>query len=196
MQKIEIDVPDGKSGIWEVKTITVTENDAKIARMRAIMSSQGGRGVIKPGQYKQLTRGGYIIMSNTPDECRDFAHFVYVARGSVLVNGLGLGVLLKVLLNRIGITEITVIEKSPDVIALVGDTYRKDSRVTIIEADAFTWQPPKENFYDFIYHDVWDDITSDNLPEMAKLHRKYGKRCTYQESWCKDECLRAKRRYC
>ena len=192
--KIEIDVPDGKSGKWEVSTFTVSEADARIASMRAIFSSQKGRGGIQPREYKKLTRNGYLIMSNAPDECRDFMHFVHIASGSVLVNGLGLGCLLKALLEKPKVTEVIVIEKSPDVIALVAETYRKDPRVTIIEADAFTWQPPKGKFYDFVWHDIWDDLTSDNLPEMAKLHRKYVKRCNYQESWCKRECQQAKRR--
>ena len=192
--KIEIDVPDGKSGAWAVGTFTVTKEDAMFENIRAVFSSQRGRGRIKAGDYKKLTRNGEVIMSNTPDECTDFMHFVYIARGSVLVNGLGLGCLLKELLEKPSVTEITVIEKSPDVIALVADTYRKDSRVTIIEADCFTWQPPKGKYYDFVYHDIWDNITSDNLPEMAKLHRKYGKRCYYQESWCKRQCQEVKRR--
>jgi hypothetical protein len=192
MKKIEIDVPDGISGAWEVKTFTITQRDADLANLRAAF--HGGRGRISPGEYKKLSRNKELIMSNTPDECRDFAHFVHVASGSVLVNGLGLGVLLKALLNKPEVTEVTVIENSPDVIKLVAGTYRKDSRVTIIEADAFTWEPPKGKRYYAVWNDIWDDITSDNLPEMAKLHRKYGKRCDYQESWCKRQCQEAKRR--
>jgi hypothetical protein len=30
--------------------------------------------------------------------------------------------------------------------------------------------------YDMVWHDIWDDICSDNLEGMAKLHRKYGDR--------------------
>ena len=68
--------------------------------------------------------------------------------------------------------------------------YIKDKRVTIINADAFEWKPPKDQRYDVVWHDIWDNICGDNLPEMTKLHRKYGKKTDWQGSWCKYECKR------
>lgn len=88
--RIDIDVPDGISGDWKVETFQVQEKD--ISQMISMMKY--GRGV-PAGTYKALKRGGTIVMSNTPDEIRDFSRFVRYAKGSVLVNGLGLGVLLK-----------------------------------------------------------------------------------------------------
>ncbi len=116
--------------------------------------------------------------------------FVCRAEGKVLVNGLGLGVLLKALLDKGDITEVTVIENSEDVINLVAETYLSDDRVSIIHADAFEWKPPKGKRYDFVWHDIWDYICADNLPDMHKLHRKYGRRTSHQESWCRDRCER------
>lgn len=190
---IEINVPDGVSGEWKVETFIVSEEDAKFASMRAML--HGGRGCLPAGTYKKLTRHNYLIMSNTPDEIRDFMGFVWNAEDSILVNGLGLGVLLKALLNKPDITDITVIEKSEDVIKLVAPTYLTDKRVTIINADAFEWKPPEGKRYNAVWHDIWDDICSDNLKEMEKLHRKYGKRTDYQESWCRSECKRQLARY-
>lgn len=187
MRDIKISVPDGVSGNWAVQSFTVSEEDAKFAGLRAVM--HGGRGGIKAGTYKKIKRGETLVMSNTPDEIRDFSHFVHRATGKILVNGLGLGVLLRALLDKPEITEITVIEKSQDVIKLVSETY-KDKRLTIINADAFEYQPPKEKRYDCVWHDIWDNITSDNIPEMKILHRKYGRKCDYQESWCMDRCKR------
>ena len=186
---IEIDVPDGKSGDWEVSTFVVKEQEFS----QRISMMKYNRGV-PAGTYKRLTRNGQVIMSNTPDEISDFRCFVRKAEGSILVNGLGLGVLLKALLNKPEVTEVTVIEKSPDVIKLVSETYLKDSRVAIINADAFDYKPPKGKVYNAVWHDIWDNICADNLDEMKKLTRKYGRVANYQESWCRCRCEQQRKR--
>jgi hypothetical protein len=183
--EIKIDVPDGISGNWSVETFEVKEKE--LSQMISMLKY--GRGV-PAGKYKRLMRNGTCVMSNTPDEIRDFMHFVYTAKGSVLVNGLGIGVLLKALINKPEVTEITVIEKSEDVIKLVAQTYLTDNRVSIINADAFEYNPPKDKRYNAVWHDIWDDICADNLDEMKKLHRKYGRKADYQESWCRSRCER------
>lgn len=186
MREITINVPDGVSGNWAVQSFIVSEEDAKITRLRAIF--QGGRGSVPVGNYKYLKRNGQTIMSNTPDEIRDFGSFIKIAKGSVLINGLGIGVVLKAILEKQEVTKVIVIEKSRDVIKLSAPTYEKDERVTIINGDAFEYQPPKGERYDCVWHDIWDVICSDNLEGMKTLHRKYGRICDYQESWCRDRC--------
>ena len=189
---IKVKVPDGESGDWKVSTFEVSKVEAKLATLRARINC--GRGALPAGKYKKLSRKGVLVMSNTPDEIEDFMPFVQRAKGRVLINGLGLGILLEALLAKSDVTEVTVIEKSSDVIKLSADTYLKDKRVTIINADCFDYQPPKNKKYDCVWHDIWDYITADNLPEMKKLHRKYGRRTNYQESWCREECEQQKKR--
>lgn len=186
--KLNIDVPDGASGIWKVESFTVSETQSQATRLRAMLK---GRGYVPPGDYKRLLRGNTYVMSNTPDEIMDF-RFLRRSLGSVLINGLGLGCTIKILLDKHDVTDITVIEISEDVIKLVAPTYLKDKRVTIIQGNAFDWKPPIGKKYDFVWHDIWDNICADNLPEMHKLHRKYGRRTKNQESWCKDRCQRLK----
>lgn len=181
---IDIDVPDGKSGEWEVNTVTVKRGE--ISQILSVVKY--GRGVVDGGTFKRLQRNGQTIMSNTPDEIRDFMGFVHSASGSILVNGLGLGVLLKALLAKPDVKEIIVIEKSEDVIKLCGPTYLKDERIKIIHADAFEYEPPKGKKFNAVWHDIWDTICADNLEEMEKLHRKYGRRTLFQQSWCRDRC--------
>ena len=188
--KIDIDVPNGTSGDWTVESFTVEHNDFS----QHISLMKTGRGV-PAGNYKRLMRSGTCVMSNTPDEIRDFMRFVRIAKGSILVNGLGLGVLLRALLNKPEVTDVTVIESSEDVIKLVAPTYLSDSRVTIINDDAFKYNPPKDKRYNAVWHDIWDYICSDNLAEMKKLHRKYGRRADYQESWCRWNCERQHKQY-
>ncbi len=188
--KIDIDVPDGEKGEWKVETFHVTEADSKLFNLRAAF--QGGNRGMLPGTYKKLTRNGKIIMSNTAAEIRDHALFISVAKqGShVLINGLGLGVALKAILDSPHVLSVTVIEKSEEVLALVAEHYQIDKRVTVIHADAFSFIPPKGQRYNAVWHDIWDDICSDNLAEMTKLHRKYGRRTDWQGSWCKELCRR------
>lgn len=180
-------IPDGISGDWRVETFVVPKNDLS----QSLSMMRSGRGV-PSGEYKRLMRGDVIVMSNTPDELSDCRHFMIYAKGSVLINGLGLGCVVKVLLEKPDITKITVIEKSEDVINLVQPHFH-DSRLNIIHADSFDYKPPKGEKFDFVWHDIWDYICADNLEEMGKLHRKYGRRCKWQDSWAKDLCKRLER---
>lgn len=185
-------MPNGESGDWKVFDYTVTEEQAKFENMRAAFSFSGR--FIKPGIYKVLKRNGTTIMSNTPAEIADHREFIWKASqgGHILINGLGLGVALSKILKSEKVLSVTVIEKSADVIALCADTYTSDPRVTIHHADAFTWKPPKNMRYSAVWHDIWDYICADNLTEMHKLHRRYGRKSDWQGSWCRYQCERLK----
>jgi len=189
--KIDVPVPDGKSGDWEVSTFTVNDEDIRLHNMRCMFSpGQGGREMI-PGTYKKLTRNGRLIMSNTQAEIGDHLSFIYKAKGDVLINGLGLGVCIFGIMERNKtkkekVTSITVVERSEDVINLVGPYL--PSEVAIVQADAFEFKPPKGKKYGAVWHDIWDDICADNLDDMHTLHRRYGKRTNWQGSWCRGLC--------
>lgn len=182
--KIDVDIPDGMSGNWRVETFEIKEDDFSLIRF-----ALKGR-PIDPGIYKRLMYGGQIVMSNTPAEIRDFLPFFHKAGGHILINGLGLGVLVKALLTKpyTEIESITVVELSEDVIKLVG-THITDPRVRIIQGDAFTWKAPRGMYYNAVWHDIWNDLCADNIEEMNKLHRRYRKKCLYQASWGRRECL-------
>lgn len=178
----QVDVPEGSSGAWQVSRFTLSREQSDVERIRAIVS--GGRGVPE-GTYTRLTRHGHVVMSDTPDEMRDHREPVRHARGHILINGLGLGMVLQACLDKPEVEHATVIDASADVIALVAPHYqaRYGDRLTIIHADAFTWQPPKNTHYAMVWHDIWDDLCTDNLPEMARLKRKYGRRADWQDCW-------------
>lgn len=188
--EIKIDVPDGKKGNWEVSSFTITEEQAKFENMRAMFSSSSRP--IRPGNYKRLTRNGAVIMSNTPAEISD--HMVFIRRcrnvgGRVLINGLGLGVALKAILESDKVESVDIVEVSKDVIDLVGPTYTQDPRVNIIHCDALQYKCPR-NDYTSVWHDIWDEICADNLESMKMLHRKYGHKTQWQGSWARSLCER------
>ena len=188
---IDINIPDGESGDWKVENFEVKEKDAEHFNMSLMFQGHGAR-QIRAGNYVRLVRGGTVVMSNTPAEISDHVHFIRKAKGNVLINGLGIGMCLKAVLEKEEVTGVTVIEKSADVIGLVAPHYQ-DDRLEIINADAYEYKPPKGVRYDCVWHDIWDFICADNLEEMGKLHRKYGRRCDWQDSWCKWECLQQRR---
>ena len=181
-------IPNGKSGDWEVDEFEITKEDVALHNIRA--SFKPGCRIIYPGKFKRLTRNGHVIMSNTNSELRDHKWFVYQAKGNVLINGLGLGCVLSEIIIKDEVKSVTVIEKSQDVINLVAPFFKDNPKVTIIHADAFELKPPKGVRYNAIWHDIWDDLCADNLTEMTKLHRKYGRRTDYQDSWGKELCKR------
>lgn len=114
-----VEVPNGVSGNWEVEEFEITEEGARLANMRALRSYD--KRFVKPGKYKRLSRSGETIMSNTPAEIRDHQFFIDRAKqgGSILINGLGLGVALTEILTSEKVTSVTVIEQSSDVIAVL-----------------------------------------------------------------------------
>jgi hypothetical protein len=177
----KVDLPEMIRGMWEVKHFTVDRID--------IHSFVRGRGVPVGETFTKLTRHGSIVMSDTPAEMRDHREAVYRATGSCLLNGLGIGMVLKNILLKNEVTAVTVVEISQELIDLISPHYN-DSRITFICADAMTYKPPKGKRYNMVWHDIWDNICGDNLPQMETLHRKYGWRTDWQGSWCKYECAR------
>jgi len=174
----KVNLPDMSKGAWKIDHFTVTGKEFQPFSSRTV----------PPGTYTRLARGGKLVMSDTPDEMRDHLPFVtHAAYGSILINGLGLGMVLKNVLLRKEITDVTVIEIDRDLIYLVGPHYN-DKRVTILCADAFTFKPPKGKRYNAVWHDIWDDICTDNLDQMKYLHRKYGHYTGWQGSWCRGLC--------
>ena len=201
-------IPEGQIGDWAVKKFYVREEDAAFTALRALM--HGGRGAVPSGDYYALMYRGAIVMSDTPNELSDQRMAIIGARGYVLVTGLGLGIIVDRMLqseqydplcrdpgkDRISlrVKHLTVVEKHLEVIQLVGPTLqgKYGDRLAIINADAFEWQPGDRRF-DYAYHDIWTDITSENLPGMRKLKRKYWPYLTAtgkQRCWLEDECRR------
>ena len=183
--RINLDLKPGKSGAWEVKTFHVSEQDAKWDWLRNAINGHRERAVL-PGDYWMLTEHGSIYMSNTPAEVMDHWPFIRQATGSVLVAGLGLGMVVKALLGKQDVTRIVIVEKSEDVISLVGWAYTIDPRVEIVHSDIFDYKP-KEHF-DYAWFDIWQEIDGNNYPEMKRLHRQFARYARVKDSWCRAAC--------
>lgn len=204
-------LPEGEDGVWKVERFTVSKGEADWERLRSMFSG-GGRGVPE-GTYTRLTRNGEVIMSDTPDEIRDHLGAIRRASGRVLIHGLGLGMVARACLLKPEVEHVTVVDLSPSVVKLVGvplmmkfgkghcllsnrgDVQIMESdNLRILTADAYTWKPEKGERWHIAWHDIWDNLCTDNLKEMAKLHRRFGRRVNWQDSWGKGLLTAQKRR--
>ena len=179
------DIPEGKIGDWEVERFEITKWGADCHNLRCSIKGQYGQ-MVAPGTYTRLVNDGITVMSDTPAEIGENSRVVAVAKGDILINGLGLGWVVKALMVIKEVEHVTVIEISSEVIQLVGKYLleRYPKRLTIIQADALEWKPPKgHNIYDCVWHDIWNTICATNYESMKKLHRKYGRKCRWQGSW-------------
>lgn len=166
--------------------------------MRAIMD--GGLMYMEEGKYVRLHVGGDLMMSDTRMEKRSNSDFAHHANGRVLIAGLGIGLILNSLKEKVKskeITSITVVEKSKDVIDLVSP-YFMDIPIKYVNEDIFEYKT-KEKF-DTIYFDIWPVISEDNLEDIKLLHNKFKNNLdrTYgnhwMNSWMNEHLKRERRR--
>jgi Spermine/spermidine synthase domain len=173
-------IPEGVSGPWRIE-----RKDVEVGLSFSARSTPAGR-------YTGLIheRRG-LMMSDTPDEMRDHSQFFYECHrrgGRIIIGGLGIGMVLQSVLRLPNVEHVDVIEIDEDVIKLTSPAFAGDiqaGRLTIHHADIFekTWKPGTR--WNVAWWDIWIDICVDNLPEMTKIHRKYGRRVDWQDSWCK-----------
>lgn len=181
----KIDLPDGQSGDWSVAKFEVDDNDVSLMNLRSIRDGFPHR-IIPPGTYTHLTcKGRGVVMSDTPAEAYENLDFVQRAHGRILINGLGLGLVLKAILNKPDVEHVTVVEISEDVIKLVAKHYACD-KLTIINADAFEHEIPEDVMYNLVWHDIWDGICADNKEAMDLLHNKYAGYALWQGCWSEE----------
>jgi len=148
---------------------------------------------VREGTYARLLINGSIVMSDTQMEHRTNSAFLFHAHGHILLAGLGLGLVLQGLEDRMDrIQSITVVEINQDVIDLVAKHY-KHSKIKVVQGDITTWTPPAGMKYDVIYFDIWPSISEDNLKLMAQLGRRFAKYknrtnpAAWMESWSRPE---------
>jgi hypothetical protein len=203
LDAMAVTVPDGKSGEVEVRRFTVSDSDAQFTMFRS-MSQPGGRGFVRSGEYTALYRHGSLWMSDTPDERRDHLEFVrrcYLEDAeTVLINGLGLGMVAAALLILPRVRSVEICDIDSDVFALVGPHLSRlyveaGKELTLTMGDARTPATtfPKGRRWDAIWSDIWENLCTDNLAEMSAMARRYGQRAGFQGFWCKEELVARRR---
>ncbi len=181
-----------RSGPWEVRRFTVSEADARFARLRASINPYRPFRFVPAGEYVGLwhdQRG--TVMTATPDEMRDhFEPYLRTSRAgdgaTVLLGGLGLGMVLHGLLQLPNVHHIQVIEIDRDVISLASEAFAPEiqsGRVSITLGDVFWFPLPKGIHWNVLWVDTWDALCVDNLKDMTALKRRYGRRADWKGFW-------------
>jgi len=102
-------------------------------------------------------------MSITPMEVESHLIHASLAKGDVLVCGLGMGYIVYKLLQNPEVTSITVVEKCANLIenfpTIVDGDWYKDPKVTIVNHDALTYTHPQP--IDYLYVDISDVLFSE-----------------------------------
>lgn len=180
-------------GCAELRKFEVDEKASNATRWAALVNGFRGE-YCSPGKYVKLYVDGELMMSDTNMEKDSNREVVDRACGDVLLVGLGIGLLLHNLRQKIRegvVRSVTVYEKEQDVIDLVAPYYKDLPNLKIVCRDIMEYRPPKEEKYDTIYFDIWSTIDYDrNLPEIRMLHNrwKFRKRDSnaFMNSWMKE----------
>jgi hypothetical protein len=183
-------IEPGSLGSVRVDVVTPAPTHDRAALLSLTRNGNFGVGE----SYTRLFVGSSMVMSDTPDEYRDHITAIYQAHGRVLVHGLGLGCYLRAILTKPTVEHVDVVEANEDVLAYIGPSFASDSRVNLLHGDALTFRWPAGERWDVVWHDIWADKCSDNLPEYARLNRRFGRRCGWQGAWALEQ-IRARRRW-
>jgi hypothetical protein len=182
---LAVDVPEGTLDGITVERFEVVRDSFEYL---SSVIHDGARAP-RPGVYTRLSRDGYLWMSDTTAERRDhygplLQMWRYDAK-RVLINGLGLGVIVNAALALPSVEHIDVVEIDERVAKLVGPHYEKSGRVTIHIADAYEQMKrwPANTHWDVGWSDIWPTLSEDNLREMTRLNRSYGRRCDWHACW-------------
>ncbi|WP_235297966.1 spermine/spermidine synthase domain-containing protein [Portibacter marinus] len=143
--------------------------------------------------YQRLIQNGIIKMLNTPEIVEDFEDFLLKAEGHILINGLGMGMCLCYLLKKRTVKSITIVELDKSLIDFISPFYRDDERCSFIHSDAYEYEPPDGQTYDFVWHDVWTYQSVHNISEIEYLKSKYATLTKWQGAWRESKC-RAQRK--
>jgi predicted membrane-bound spermidine synthase len=163
-----------QQGLCRIERFTISNQEAEAYNFGNLLNGCLGMNV-SPGEYVKLYVNGQLYMSDTDMERSSNQSFVQHAYGDVMVAGLGIGLILNALREKIDsgdVRSITVYEKYQDVIDVVGPKL-SDLPIKIVCADILEYRPPKDEHYDTIYFDIWPDINTKNLKEIYTLHRRW-----------------------
>lgn len=167
----------GAVGVAELKHETIDAQTAKWSQLRAAINPRRPYDGVEEGTYVELFVKGGLVMSDTQMERSSNQAAIWRAHGDVLIAGLGIGMILIPILNKVNVKTVTVIEVSQDVISLVQPQLVNHlngtaHKLNVICADAFEWKPAKGQKFQTIYFDIWADRCVDNLEQIKRLHQR------------------------
>lgn len=190
-------IPEGLSSSWLIEKQYLQE--------RCLLKRRDDFVFYPPGSYTTLfcctnecNFDFDVVVEDSVFELKTHLNFMLRAHGRVLINGLGLGCVVRGCLVNPNVDEVVCIEKSEDVLSLVEPHMPKES-LTIINADALDWCKSNTDYFDCAWHDLWSD-TENGEPSLNCLHMELIKSCRrftkFQGAWGLDRTIKkAVKRY-
>lgn len=158
---MRVNIPPGQSGRWKVHVL-----DSLFDR------------------FTVLTEDDQVWMVDTEAEQADIYPMLAAAEAmkarTVLVHGLGLGMVLPPLMEMDHVEHVDVVEISDDVCDLVAPHY-DDERIRIHHGDAFTYPWWHHSKWDIVWHDIW--LGTPDPDEVERLYARFKDRCQWQGHW-------------
>lgn len=183
MSRITVNIPVGVCGAFEIRKGTGTFQEAQV---QIYQSEHHNRWENEPhGTYTSLWWDGFgSVMQDSAQEYYEHQPLWNNARGDILIGGLGIGLVNEYLVTKPEVTSVTIIEKYPEVIDLVWEHCARDSRFTLVQADAETWVPPSGSRWDYAWFDTWLGNNPMNCDEYEQyMTAKYSQYCTTVAVW-------------
>lgn len=121
-------------------------------------------------------------MVDSPTDYRAMQKYAEAATGRVLTTGLGLGLVTHELCKNPTVTDITVVEISPNVVELVSGYLPHDERIHIIVDDFWKFVEKDRETWDCIIVDIWvyygreqqiEQYVKEIVPANVRLREKY-----------------------
>lgn len=117
----------------------------------------------KPFKYLAVYEKKHLWMSITPNEIATMQEPIDKASGHVVTIGLGLGYYAYMVSLKENVKSVTIVEKDPSVIKLFKECilpqFEYIDKITIINMDAFDFLNSDLSNYDFIFSDIWHDVS-------------------------------------
>lgn len=179
------ELPEAATGRFSVRVVDVDTPQERRA----------DGAVTPPGRYRLLIEHGNlgpdVWMSDTRYEIADHGPAIdRIEDGAqrVLINGLGLGLIVRAAILAPTVRSVDVIEYADDVIRLVGPAWQRLARergvrLAIHHANAFD-DPLAGGRWDVAWHDIWPSIPI-NAGEADYLEAMYHGRAGWQGSWAR-----------
>lgn len=188
-------LPEGRIGSAEITHFEIDQQGADFTNLRASMKPYYRYNMVKPGRYARLNAHGFIMMTDMHGERWSNLEALNRAQGRVLIAGLGLGMLALAMAQKPEVEEIQVVENNADVIGLVHQ-HLHAPKISIYHDDIFDFRPKRGERYDVIWFDIWNSVCADNLDQMRRLHRRFGRGLNrsnpnaWMASWRRSELQR------
>lgn len=174
-----------EKGLAKLYKFNISKEEANFYNLRVTLRGESMMS-ISDGTFVKLYVNGELMMSDTDMEKRTNYDFIRNAYGDIMIAGLGIGLILDNLRDKIKSKEvksITIYEKYQDVIDLISPKF-SDLPIRFICEDILSYKPQKDEKYDTIYFDIWPTIDYErNLPQIKLLHNRWKSHKKNKDSW-------------